>query len=134
MQLAKGPAGLDSELVDELAASGLIRLERLRLSSGAVERQHELAAEMFTEGVLANEHVQLTHEVGVEAGSEVSLDALLQTGQPKLVEPFDLDLREALECELGQRRTPPQCKCISQSSLLLELDEAADVELVRFDA
>ena len=45
LELPQPVAGLDPELVDERAAGFLVTLQRLRLATGAVEREHELATE-----------------------------------------------------------------------------------------
>ena len=52
-------AGLDAQLLDEPSTRVLIRVESLRLPARAVEGQHELAAQGFTERVLTHERFEL---------------------------------------------------------------------------
>ena len=81
LELAERAAGLDTEFVDERRTRLLIGLERLRLPSGAVEREHQLGSEAFSERVLADERFQLAHELGVVSGGEVVFDSLLEAGE-----------------------------------------------------
>jgi hypothetical protein len=48
-------ARLDAEVVDERSPRLAVRLERIRLPVGAVEGEHLLPAEPFTQRVLAHE-------------------------------------------------------------------------------
>ena len=80
MQLAKLAAGLDPKLVDECAPRVLIGVERLGLTAGAVEREHQLAAHPLVQRVLCHERLELAGQLGVPAGDEILLDALLEAG------------------------------------------------------
>ena len=65
LEFAERTAGLDPEFVDQRRSGPLVGTERLRLSSGAVEGEHRLAAELLTQGMLAHQALQLTHELVV---------------------------------------------------------------------
>ena len=82
MQLAEGRARLDPELVHQRAAGVLVGLERLGLPAGAIEREHQLRAQPLAQRILGDERLQLADELGVAAGLEVGVDALLEHGQP----------------------------------------------------
>ena len=101
-------AGLDAELLDEPCARVLIRVERLRLPARAVERQHELAAERLAERVLANERLELAHDVTVPAELEIRLDPLLVRDESQLLEPADLGLREVARTRTRPAQEPRQ--------------------------
>src|SRR5690348_5724290 len=96
VQLAKRPAGLDPELLDEHAARLLIRLERLRLTTRAVQGEHQLAAQVLPERVLADERLQLADQLGMKAARQLGLDPLFERDQSKLLETADLALSKRL--------------------------------------
>ena len=56
----------------------------------------------------------------VPAERELGLDALLERGQPHLLEPLDRDLRERLVGEVGERRAAPERERLAQ-----EIDAAS---------
>ena len=91
-----------------------VGLERLGLAPAAVEREHQLAGEPLARRVLGDEPPQLADDLGVAAGGEVGLDAQLERGQPLLLEPRDLGLRERLERQVGERRPAPQRERLAQ--------------------
>ena len=64
--------------------------------------------------MLGDEALQLADDVGVASEREVGLDPLLERVQAQLLQPRDLRLGERLECELVQRRPPPQGKRLAQ--------------------
>jgi hypothetical protein len=109
-ELLQRPSGLDPQLVHEHASTVVVRLQRLRLASRAVERQHHLATELLAEGLLGNERLELADQLGVATALEVGVDSLFEGRQPQLLEPSDLTLRERLEREVRQRRASPEPK------------------------
>ena len=54
--------GLEAELIVEELSTVSVRLEGLRLATGAVEREHEEPAQPLTKGVLADKRFELGHE------------------------------------------------------------------------
>jgi hypothetical protein len=81
VQLLQGRRRLDSELLDEHLAGLLVSLERLRLASASVQREHELAARALAQRVLANDLLELPDELGRAAKLEMRLDTLLDGRQ-----------------------------------------------------
>ncbi len=81
MQLPQLAARLDAELLDEPAAGRLVDLQRVGLAAGAVEGEHELAAQALLQRVLGGERFQLADQLGVLAEREVGLDPLCQAVQ-----------------------------------------------------
>ena len=65
---------LDPELVYEQAPSLTVGREGLRLAAGAVEREHELAAEALAERVVGDERLEVTDDVRMAAQRELGLD------------------------------------------------------------
>ena len=110
LQRAELRPGLDAEVVGELLARLAVGVERLGLAAAAVEGEHQLPGEPLARRVLGDQLPQLADELGVPAGGQVGLDARLQRGQPLLLEPRDLGLRERLERQVGERRPAPQAR------------------------
>ena len=108
VELLERRARVDAEPVDERTARALVRLERLRLASGAVEREHQLRPQALAQRMLGDERLELAHELRVPARLELGLDSLLERREPELSEPGDLGLRPGLEAELGERLAPPE--------------------------
>ena len=75
-------ARLDPELVDECAPRRLIDLERLGLTPGSVEREHELAAQPLLKRMLRDKGSELGGQGAVTAELEVRLDPLDQRRKP----------------------------------------------------
>ena len=74
---------------------------------------------------------------------QVRIDALLEHGQPELLEPCDLGLRERLVSQVRERRPAPECKRVPKLArgrarvapprLIRQPLEAGQVELGRLD-
>ena len=58
--------------------------------------------------MLADQRLQLLHNLGMGAQRQLCLDQLLQGGDPHVVKTGDLALREGLVRQLRQRRAAPQ--------------------------
>ncbi len=114
MQLTQGAAWLDPELVHEGSSRLLVGVEGFALTPTAVQREHELTAQPLAQGLLRDQGLELTDEVGVPAEREVGLDPLFERNDPALLEPGDLGLREGLEGEIGERRPAPERERLTQ--------------------
>jgi hypothetical protein len=78
LQLA---ARFEAEFADEPCACGAVDVEGLRLSSGAVERQHQLAVDALAQWVRRGEPLELADELQVPAELQVDVKAILERGQ-----------------------------------------------------
>ena len=107
-------ARLEPELRGEVLPALLVHLQRLCLTTRAVQGQHELTAEALAERVALHERLELADQLVVEAQGEIGVDPLLERGQPKLLEPCDLRLGERLVRDVGQRRAVPQREPLSK--------------------
>ena len=114
LQVAQLPRRLDAEAADQRLAGRAVGLERVRLAAGAVEGEHELAAEPLTERVLPHERLELAGDLGVPPEGEVGVDALAEAAEAEVVEPGDLGLGEALVADVGERRAAPQAERVPQ--------------------
>ncbi len=61
-----------------------------------------------------DESLQLADQLVVASQSEICVDPLLERGEPKLLEPGDLRLRERLVREVGQRRPAPERERVTE--------------------
>ena len=99
---------LEPELVDEESAAALVRVERVGLASRAVQREHELRAQAFSQGVGLDELLEVGDELRVAADGKLGIESILERRQAKLLEPRDLGLGECLVGEILQRRPAPE--------------------------
>ena len=109
-------ARLDAEIIDEASSRRLIGVERLRLASSAVEREHQELPLGFPKGMLDHERFELGDHISGASALDVRIDPLLESDEMKLLESVDLTLRERLERELGERSTTPHLECLAQKS------------------
>ena len=87
LELPKDGARIDPELVNKQAPRLPIDVQRLSLPARSIEREHELRAETFAEGVVAHEHLELSDNLGVSSELEVSCDPPLDAKEMNLFEP-----------------------------------------------
>ena len=58
--------------------------------------------------MLGAQRLELGHEPEVPAERELGLDPLLDGAEPQLLEPLDVEARERLELEIGERASLPE--------------------------
>ena len=108
LEFAQLRARLEPQFLDQQTPARAHHLERVRLTPGAVEREHQLPAQTLPQRVLGDERAQLADEVdGLPAG-EPGRQPLLDRLQAQLLQALDLALRELVEAMIGQRRPTPQ--------------------------
>ena len=94
---------LDADLLDQGGARLHVGLERVRLASAAIQREHPLGVQALAQRVLGQQRVNLTEDLLVAAGGQVGIDGQLGGRQPQLLQPPDLGARERLRGDVGQR-------------------------------
>ena len=138
-------ARLETQFLGQQAARVVVDTQGVRLSAGAIEREHQLPAKAFAQWMLRNQSLQLRSDVGVAAESQIRLEPLLDCAEAQLVQPADLALSERVVGEVGEGRPTPEGERFSERrgrvlgaaggqlapSLLDEAPEAVDVQLVR---
>ena len=67
-----------------------------------------MRAQTLPERLLDGERTQLSDQLAVAPEGKVGLEALLERGQPDLLEPSDRYLREGLVREIGERCAAPE--------------------------
>ena len=107
-------ARLDAELVDERQPRPPVGLERVRLTAGAIERQHQVLAERLPVRMLLDERLEHRHERDMAPERQLDEDQILLHRQPQLVEVGDGRLRGTVELELGEAVATPERKRLAQ--------------------
>ena len=86
-------------------------VERVRLASRSIERQHQLRAKSLAPRVCGDERLELCDEASMTPQLEQGLDPVLLRLESPLGEPLDLRLGEVVEGEVGERGAAPECEC-----------------------
>ena len=107
-------ARLQPDLLGERQSTLLVDMQRLGLAVGAIEREHELAAEPLAQLVPGHERLELADELTVAAEGKIRLDPLFERRELKLVEACDLCLCERFVGEIGKGGTAPAGECPPQ--------------------
>ena len=107
VQLAQRLSRLDAELPDEPCARRLKDVQRLRLSSTAVEHQHLQLHQALLERMRKHQCLQLARKLAMAAQLQVQLDPLDDRGQPLLLQPRGLRGEQAVRAHAGERLPAP---------------------------
>ncbi len=100
-------SGTQTELAVERPDRVAVGIQRLALTPGPIQREHELPAQALAQRLRRHEPFQLAHELGTAAHREIGLDAILDRGRAQVLQARDLGRRERLERHVGQRRPAP---------------------------
>ena len=86
----------------------LVGAQRLDLTPGAIQRQHELRTRALPERMRIDRPFELTDDLLVASERELRIDAVFDRGDAQLLETGGLGAGEVVVRELGERRTAPQ--------------------------
>src|SRR5262249_51539287 len=125
----------------------LVGGERIRLPTGPVEREHQLAEQPLAERMRGDRPLELGDELAVASEVELGVDARLDGEQPPLLQPPRLGRDKRLVLEIRERASAPKAERVAENGarprriargggrapLLEQLLEAVEVELVRPD-
>jgi hypothetical protein len=89
LELAQLPPRLDPQLFDERAPRFTEALQRVRLATRPVEREHVLRAQALAQRVLAHEPLELGYQLDVTTETEVGVDALFDRRTARSPRRFD---------------------------------------------
>ena len=103
MQVPELGRRLDADLLDQGRPGVPVGLERLGLAAAPVQREHALRVQPLAQRVLGHQGVELTDELVMVPRREVRVDRELGGGEPQLLEPADLGIRERLLREIRER-------------------------------
>jgi hypothetical protein len=146
-ELLKIAGGLEPKLLDQPMSGVAVALERVGLAARPVEREHQLTDEALAQRMLADERLELRHRSCGFAERELRIDPLLESRQPRFLQPRDLRLGERRVREIGERGTAPQPQRLTQprgrafsiarlertSAFTDERLKAAEVDVARLD-
>ena len=107
LEVSKLEPRLEPEVVDEHAPCGCVRLERVGLSPGAIERHEQLPVETLPVRALRKERFDLHHEPRMTTGGEVRVDSLLEQEDPQLVQASEF-VANAARIRVGCGDTAPE--------------------------
>src|SRR5439155_17775435 len=141
LQLLELPAGLETQLRVEGLPGALIDVERVARTSGAIQREHELAVEALVERVLGDQPFELGNELDVASLREVRLDSVLSRAQPRFLEPPGRLSCKRFVAQLGKGFPAPQPERLTQQFAVAvpttsfgEGLETFEIELARVDS
>ncbi len=138
LQARERVSGLQAQLGREQQADALVGLERIRLATGAVQGEHQLAPHPLLELVPGGEALELGQQVTRAAGGEVGVHAQEDRLQPLLLErpaplrhaPLRGDIAQRIPAEQAERLTQQHRGMVRLASRLFdECVEAPDVDL-----
>jgi hypothetical protein len=114
LQLPQAGTRFEPQLVVQHPPPCAIGLQRVRLPSAAVEREHQLGPQPLPHRVPPHLQVELGYQRRVPAQREVCVDAVLDGAQPQLVQPGGLGPGERRVRHVGERRALPQLQRAAQ--------------------
>ena len=114
LEFLQCPAWVDAQLLSKRLADPPIGLQRLGLPTRAVQAEQELLVQLLTQRLPRDQRLQLPDQLGVPPEGQIGLNPGLQDGEPLLLEPGALGLRERLVGELRQRRAAPQLQRLAE--------------------
>jgi len=71
-------------------------------------------AQTLAVGMLRNKGLELPRELAMASTLQVRGDPILRDGEPQLLEPADLGLRERLVREVAERTASPEVECAGE--------------------
>src|SRR5439155_16619607 len=139
LELAKRRTRLDPQLLYQGAACLLVCVQRFNLPPAAVEGEHQLATEALAEGILCDQQLELTNELGPRAESQLRVHQVLKRGGTQLLQAPDHGRGERLEGKVRKRRAAPELERLPQlrgslfatggAALTCQALKAAEVDL-----
>ena len=107
LELLQRGRGLEAERLDERGAPRPEPLQGVRLPPGAIQGDHQLAAQSLVERIVEHELLELGHELRAAAELELGPEAPLRDREAQIAQALDHGTGERLEREVGERRAPP---------------------------
>jgi hypothetical protein len=117
VELAKGRARIDAELLGERPGRPPVRRQRVGLPVAAVERQHQKTPQPFAQRLVGHETLERRHRLPLFAHPQARIPSVLERGHPQPVEARSFVRREANPArgELLVRGSPPQPLSVGQA-------------------
>ena len=105
---------IEPEGLDQQPPRRTVDLQGFGLSSGAVEREHQLAAGPLAQRMRCDECLELGHDAVVAPEHKLRLEAVLQRRQAQLLQPLNSGSRERLVRQVGEGRSPPDAERLAE--------------------
>src|SRR4030095_16635068 len=99
-----------AELVAEEPAHPLVGAQSVGLAATAIQSQHQLRPQTLAVGMRGHEAFELAAQRGVTPELKIRLDAILEHGDPEVVEMDGCGVQVLLVGELSIRSAAPQRK------------------------
>jgi hypothetical protein len=96
------------KLLNHLATSRLVGVQRLRLAITAIQRKHQLATEALLPRSFCDDRPQLAKERGVVAEAQAGVAGIRAGGHAEVLQTPGLGLRKWLVRKVRERRPTPQ--------------------------
>ncbi len=107
-------AGIHAQLLAQQRRQVLVRLERLGLAAGPVQRHHQLRPQPFAQRVGLRRHQQFPDDLTVPAERQADVEPPLQRPHPLLDELRDVVAMHHFRRYVAQNRLLPQPQCLLQ--------------------
>ena len=133
VQPAQLAAGFDADLVDERGTRAAVGLQRLRLPTRAIQREHQLPVQALAQRVIGDEPFELCDELAMAPVGELGVDRTRERGQAQRLQATDLRRRERLVGDVGQRRATPERERLARRAVCHEPLEPSRVDLLGGD-
>ena len=108
---------LDPNLFDEVVTQTLESAECLSLTTGTIERHHQLGPESLPERVLGYRCFAQRDDVRIVAGCEPSIEPCFRRRQPEILQPNDFRCRPTRPSNIEERGTSPKLQGALQDVL-----------------
>ena len=102
-EISQFGSGTETELFGENLARTVIRAKGVGLATRAIQRDHQLTVQPFSQAMLGNKSLKLDDESSVHTERQVRVDAIFQRGKPQLLQPRRLNRDEGRVTDVGQR-------------------------------
>ena len=133
VELSQLRAGLHADLIDERRPRVPVRIERIRLAPGAIEREHQLRVQALTQRLAGDQRLELADELAMPSVGQIQVDHRFGGSEPELLQAPDRGRGERLVRDVGQRRSAPERERLARGALGDQTLEAARVDLVGRD-
>jgi len=107
-------AGFQAQLVAQSSAHLAVQRQRVGLTPGAVQREHQLAAQPLLQRLTGDQPFELCDQLSARAERKVGVGALHHSQRSQLPETADLALDLLNHGQVTQRRPTPQRQRIAQ--------------------
>lgn len=107
LELAQLEPRLQTELGDEQASYLPVGGQGIGLAAAAIERRHQLAAQVLPEGMFRDEPLEAGRDFDVAAKPKLGIEPILQAGQTELVQARCLLAGKRHVVEVGERLSTP---------------------------